>query len=79
MRIRSNTAYSSKVFDLIGQDMLPSVGSVTSDSAIERGERFALTDSLTRMQELNNIRKYADASPEDRDRYTDIYLSLIHI
>jgi hypothetical protein len=61
------------VFDLIGQDMLPSVGSVTSDSAIERGERFALTDSLTRMQELSNIRKYADASPEDRDKYTQIY------
>lgn len=73
MKIRSATAYSSKVFDLIGQDMIPSFGSTTSDSAIERGERFALTDSLMRMQEINNIRKYADASPEDRDKYTEIF------
>ena len=73
MKIRSQTAYSSKVFDLIGQDMIPSFGSTTSDSAIERGERFALTDSLMRMQEINNIRKYADASPEDRDKYTEIF------
>lgn len=75
MRIRTAKPFTSAVYDMIGQDLMATVGGATTDSAVIRGSRFALTDSLSRMNELNNIRNYVnpDVTQADRDQYDEAY------
>ena len=62
-----NTDFSDTWQDNTGLDYLSAHGEVVSDAGIDRGVRFTGTNSIGRMNEIERIREWSAATPEQRD------------
>ncbi len=61
-----NTDFNDTWQDNTGLDYLSAHGSVVSDAGIDRGVKFTGTDSIGRMNEISNIRAWANSTAEQR-------------
>ena len=62
-----NKTKGSQFFDNYGLDFLSPTNEQVVDAALKRGWRWTGTDSVARISEIQRIRKYADASQEERE------------